>query len=217
MLSTGGESRNETAGAAAAAVEADTTAAAIASIDPNEIDQILSRELSKLDVQDRESISEEIHGVRCLAIPETPELLATSLSKLSEELDQISSKTAFDKSQVIATRTTTYVNTPDFRLRFLRAELFDAKKAAVRMVNFLELVMEIFEGREELLQRPLKLSDLKKHELAILHAGNFQLLPFRDRSGRRIFTAVMNLGIAVDFRLSVSSFVRSRLFELENH
>jgi len=180
-----------------------TEAATTNTIDPNEIDQILSRELNNLDVRDRESISEEVHGVRCVALPETAEMLTESLSRLSEELDAIYVKPAFDRSQKLGHDASgTYVNTKDFRLRFLRCELFDAKKAAIRLVSFLDFLMDIFEGNEELLLRPMRLLDFTPHELAILKAGNFQLLPYRDRSGRRILTVILNITLAFDFRIS---------------
>jgi len=189
-------------------------------IDPCEVDQILSRELQNLDVQDRESINEEVHGVRCLAPTETIEMLNASLMKLSQELDLISDKPAYERSQQLGLANTrnnnnnagagaalhggggTYVNTVNFRLKFLRCELFDAKKAAARLVTFLDLIWYLF-GKEELLLRPLRITDLDKKEMAILKTGNFQLLPYRDRSGRRVFTVVSDLSLHHDFQMTV--------------
>jgi hypothetical protein len=206
MGSNNGDSRNEIDDAPASAMafeEEDKTTTN--TIDPNEVDQILSRELSNLNVRDRESIDEEIHGVRCLALPETAEMLTASLSRLSEELDSIRVKPAFNRSQKLGQDASgTYVDTADFRLKFLRCELFDAKKAAIRLVSFLDFLIDIFDGNEELLLRPLRLWDFKAHELAILKAGNFQLLPYRDRSGRRILTVILNVSLALEFRMSVS-------------
>lgn len=187
-------------------------AAAASSIDPNEIDQMLTKELHNLTVQDRESINEEVHGVQCLAPTENPGMLQSSLKSLSTELDSIREKPAFNRSQELGT---TYVNTADFRLRFLRAELFDVKKAATRLVNFLEFLMELFDGKEELLVRPFRVTDFAKNEMAILKAGNFQLLPYRDRSGRRVLSIVMNLSLAINFKLSVS-LVRNTHTELDS-
>jgi hypothetical protein len=214
MRSDNGERRYETYDAPASAMTAEedmtkTEAATTNRIDPNEIDQILSRELSNLNVRDRESISEEVHGVRCIALPETAEMLTESLTRLTEELDAIHIKPSFDRSQELGHDASgTYVNTKDFRLRFLRCELFDAKKAAIRLVSFLDLLMDIFDGNEELLLRPMRLLDFMPHELAILKAGNFQLLPYRDRSGRRILTVILNLSLALEFRMSVSHRTR---------
>lgn len=179
-----------------------------ASINPDEVELHLSRDFLKLGVQSREEISEEVHGVTCLAPEETPEMLSSSLARLSEELELIRVKPAFDRSQEIANNTfpgntgRMYINTDDFRLRFLRCELFDAKKAAERFIAYLDLLMGFWNGNEELFLRPLRLKDFSKPEMAILKAGNFQLLPYRDRSGRRVFSVIMNLAMHIDFPLT---------------
>jgi len=90
------------------------------------------------------------------------------------------------------------VNTAEFRLKFLRCELFDAKKAAARLVSFLDFLMDVFDDKEDLLLRPMRMSDFDKNEYIILKTGNFQLLPFRDRSGRRIVT-ISDLSLSLDF------------------
>mmetsp|Transcript_20998 Transcript_20998/g.43231 ORF Transcript_20998/g.43231 Transcript_20998/m.43231 type:complete len:475 (+) Transcript_20998:260-1684(+) len=169
-------------------------------IDPNDVDQLLSRELASLDVQGREAILEEVHGVRCITPEETPLLLETSLARFNEELESIHMKPAFDRSQELASpRVPSYVNTDEFRLRFLRCELFDAKKASARMCRFLDTLMELFDGKEELLLRPPRILDFSKTECAVLKSGNLQLLPYRDRSGRRILTVAIDLSLALDF------------------
>ncbi len=93
-----------------------------------------------------------------------------------------------------------YVKSENFQLAFLRCELFDAKKAAMRMTKYLELVYDLY--GEEALRRPLRLDDLKsKEEIDVLKAGFQQLLPFRDRSGRRV------LFVHGDFTLPSSSLM----------
>jgi hypothetical protein len=46
-----------------------------------------------------------------------------------------------------------------------------------------------------ILQRPMQLSDLGKDGLDCLRCGDYQPLPFRDRSGRRIIAFVNNFGL----------------------
>jgi hypothetical protein len=58
-------------------------------LDPNVIDKVLSNEFSKCSFQDRESISEEVHGVRCMAPEENIDMANASLWQLSKELDLI--------------------------------------------------------------------------------------------------------------------------------
>jgi len=98
-----------------------------------------------------------------------------------------------------------YVNDPDVRLRFLRCENFDIKKAVIRFVNFLEFAQELY--GDFVADRPIRLSDLnsrqEKRALANMH---FQFLPFRDRSGRRVFVAVGTCGYDVDTKMRCKIF-----------
>ena len=83
-----------------------------------------------------------------------------------------------------------------------RSELFDIKKAAVRLIKYLDLMVEMY--GDWALQRKVRLADFTKSELQILKAGYYQMLPFRDRSGRRIMCIVGNLGSEFDAVMRVS-------------
>ena len=50
------------------------------------VENTLSKELLKLSLNDRNAIEEEIHGVRCGAAEETPELLDRSLREFDSKL-----------------------------------------------------------------------------------------------------------------------------------
>ena len=52
-------------------------------------DDLLTKELSQLPSQDRNTINEEIHEVRTLAPEETPELLEQSLAELPTFLSKV--------------------------------------------------------------------------------------------------------------------------------
>ena len=172
---------------------------------PTTVDKILTDEMMNLSVKDRNDIQEEIHGVKCLAIEETPELLETALSQLAYQLDEVipdSQKQAYLQSQqpskdipehqrilqelhqLEPIPQSPYVNDTDFRLRFLRCELFDIKKTAKRMIQFLESALDLF--GDYALRRPIRISDFTKEETRFMRKGRFQILPNRDRSGRRI-------------------------------
>ena len=189
-------------------------------------DELLLEELSRLSFQDRNNINEEIHGVRVLGPEETPELLERSLAALGMFLDQIiteppSLKTAFNLSQSPVLNptmepsnpqtnesssppsSTTYVNSRSFRLMFLRSELFDAKKAALRIIKYLDVVLEIC--GEYTLRRPIQLTDFSKEEMRILRSGCIQLLSYRDRAGRPILAFLGHLGTKYHVHLKVSS------------
>jgi hypothetical protein len=157
-------------------------------VDPVQVDSFLATELNKLSFLNRENINEEIHGVRCLCPEETPQMLEAALEQLSLELADIpcSEKQAFLQSQRLFPNNR-YVNDHHFRLTFLRCELFDARKAARRLVRHLDFVFEIFGNKTEILGRPIRLTDLAPKSLKLLRSGCLQLLPVRDSSGRRVF------------------------------
>ena len=68
---------------------------------------------------------------------------------------------------------------------FLRADEFDSKKAAKRLVNFMEAKKKHF--GEQTLTRSLYLSDLDQDDREALKSGVMQILSVRDRAGRAIF------------------------------
>ena len=175
-------------------------------------DALLAYELNQLSFHERNTINEEVHGVHNSYPEETPKLLHDSLIQLEQEIQKIKHKPAFELAQekygISNTNTNataisnansntnlnpnptgkigggTYVNTETFRLIFLRCEIFNTKKAAVRIIAFLELSYE-FCG-EFSLYRTILLSDFDSKGLKLLKTGVVQILPGRDRSGRRV-------------------------------
>lgn len=99
-------------------------------------------------------------------------------------------------------KSTCYVNDPKIRLRFIRAEGYDSKKAAIRFVKFLEFAQELYGNF--VADRPIRLSDLKtKQEKRALTKISFQFLPFRDRSGRRVYVSVGSCGYDVEPKMRI--------------
>ncbi len=159
----------------------------ILSSDDAAVDQRLSLSLMRLKFEDRNEIGEEIHGVRSFARDETPKLINESLRKMNFQLECIISspnrdyKHAFEIARCLPK---TFVRDHDFRLRFLRSELFDPAKAAERMIAYLDYVLLLFGVHA--LSEPLNLNLFNEEESTALRDGVIQLLPFRDRGGRRI-------------------------------
>lgn len=155
--------------------------------DESAINQRLSKSLMRLDFKDRNLIGEEIHGVISLAPDETPHLINDSLQRMNDELNAIVTsssridKQAFQAAQLLPK---TYVNDRNFRLKFLRCELFDPIKAADRMIVYMDYLLLLFGHR--VLEEPLNLSFFADEEAAAMREGHVQLLPFRDRRGRRV-------------------------------
>ena len=149
-------------------------------------DEMLSRELKNVTFQERIQIQEEIHGVADPCPPESPEMIQDALHFMQQHLDAIPHKPIHDKVP-----STSYIHAQSFRLRFLRCEVYDTKRAAERYLRFINHMYA--EWGSELLLRPLRLSDLetktgknRKQIMKLLKGGHAQILPFRDRSGRLI-------------------------------
>jgi len=174
---------------------------------PESVDSLLAKEFLTLAFKDRNAIHEEIHGVSCLTPEETPDSIHSSLEKLDYEISKIpvEDKTMYSLSQnrygskKSSEKGGSYVNDTDFRVKFIRILAFDSAKAARKLVTFLDVVVDLF--GEYALQRPIRLSDFSEEELQVFRVGNLQLLPFRDRSGRRIIAGVEGLGLQFNTRL----------------
>lgn len=170
------------------------------------LSRVMSQERLKLSMAVRNAVEEEIHGVRCRAVEETPALVSQSLESFRKELeaapddrrhiyDRIATAVAERRGQEFHTNhnsnnhrhPTKHYATEDeeFRLRFLRCELFDAKKAVERFLNYLILSEELW-GFDIVSQRLVVRADFSKEDYKYLRKGFIQLLPFRDRSGRRV-------------------------------
>mmetsp|Transcript_5846 Transcript_5846/g.12036 ORF Transcript_5846/g.12036 Transcript_5846/m.12036 type:complete len:468 (-) Transcript_5846:199-1602(-) len=178
---------------------------------PDAADSLLASELNSMTVADRTHVFEEIHGVAPFPKEEnSSEALERSLHLLSEALDRIEEKPAFDEAQRMVREegATTFVNDDYFRLRFLRAEEFRPQQAAERMVQNLELLHR-YVGQEGL-RRPIRMSDLDETSIAVMKTGSFQLLPSRDRSGRRIAVRIGPLGL--DFIKNENSMMKMLLY-----
>jgi hypothetical protein len=190
--------------------ESHTTASHTATL-PSSFDTgpLINKEMLKYNLNERNAIYEEIHGVGSLCPEESDEMIEAALKDLEREMEALPSnqKVVYEQSHSRLSTTTndsnsnsnhqnkntnktetTYIHGRDFKLRFLRAELFDAHKAACRMALFLETLLDLF--GPQVLERPVNLSDFSKKEMKVLNAGRLQLLPYRDRGGRRVLVGI---------------------------
>jgi len=178
-----------------------------------DVDKSLAAVLLDLNFNDRLAVQEEIHGVRCGAVEETPELIERSLTEFDERLNarkeqepnnmlfrNVTRVYSLGSSTETPKEPNCYLNDPDVRLRFLRCECFAVEEAVQRMVSFLEFTADLF--GDYVAERPIQLSDFntREEELALQNSRN-QYLPFRDRSGRRILVGVGNCNFHLDYRL----------------
>lgn len=143
-----------------------------------EADYLVAQQLLRLSIQDRERVYHDLHGVSD-AVQETPGLITRSLELLEMELQNLPEKVAYEAAKAM---NPDYVHNQDYRLRFLRADLFDAKAAALRMARHFETKMELF-GRDKL-GRDIVQDDLDDITMSLLYSGIGHQLPQRDRAGR---------------------------------
>ena len=68
---------------------------------------------------------------------------------------------------------------------FLRADKFNAQKAAERLIEWFDWKLQLF-GKEKLCQT-IRLSDLDKDDVQTIQYGLLQILPSRDSRGRIVF------------------------------
>lgn len=169
------------------------------------IEKLWARERFEMDAAEREDIASEIHGVQSKrAIQETPEVVSKGIQSLRDYIDQeiegnnldigkymLRSVTKDAYKQVLASEIKAggggviHVNTKEFLLKFLRAAHFFVEKAGEQFFRRLDFIHELF--GDVAFRRPLMMTDLTNREQRYLKRGQVQLLPSRDRVGRRIF------------------------------
>jgi hypothetical protein len=180
--------------AAAVAVEADTTEA------------MLVEEWNQLTFQERERVQEELHGVTSCEVQEDPEIVEQCLLQVEEEIKTIRKRNAYDRALFLSPK---YVKDRDFRMMFLRADNFQPREAANRIVRFFEFKQDLF-GIGKMVKR-IELEDLEEEDQEVLKNGNCQFLPQKDQSGR---TVLIILGKCTKALNQVSTAQHSTISEL---
>ena len=151
-------------------------------------------ELNNLPAKERERVLFDLHGIIHADAdadhhPMEDDNLEQVVDRALAEMDTFLAKE--NKTpvpyQFAMLQSPDYVQDRRFRLSFLRAERFDAKRAAAKVLKFFELKLDLF-GRE-LLCKDIQLKDLTKDDLECLKHGNIQILPARDRAGRSVVFA----------------------------
>lgn len=186
------------------------------------LEKVRAKELFEMESQTREAINNEIHGIESRSIPETPHMVSEALRQLQIEIDQQDNDDMVDEG-LFSKRSyrrglelrSDYILSDAFRIRFLRAGLFDIPKAATLYFRYLDVLHTWF--GDEALTRPLFLTDLTKHELTYLRKGEHQILPSRDRSGRRVlcFLGFSGKGCTIDDKFRIRTYLFEVLAQCE--
>jgi hypothetical protein len=174
----------------------------------DEVERRVTESFAMLSMKERTEALHDVHGV-CDTIEETPSFVDGNLVALDEELarktnnpssaGKSSSSVILPSPSSLATayhlacsKFPEFVHSREFRLRILRAERFDSKKAAGRTLHYFDWKLKLF--GEALLGREIQLKDLNEDgAIALLRSGNLRMLPNRDQAGRLIIFCTMDV------------------------
>jgi len=178
----------------------------ITPVDVLEID----KEMKKLNIQQRISAENAVLGISAGAIsiynqyqkllsstvnnnklypdlPEDDEKLRKGFRELDKQLRIIGREKKnpdYAAYKLAREQNPKYIDNYLFRIDFLRAEHYNARKAALRILRYLTEKLELF-GRDKL-TRIIYWNDLGDEVVAYFRRGALQLLPESDLHGRRV-------------------------------
>jgi hypothetical protein len=152
------------------------------------IDSVIAKQMSLLSVKDRERAYMDVHGVSDL-VEETPEMVEGGLVQLESEILLLKDRAAYDLAESMDP---SYIRNRDFRLAFLRTELFDSQQAALRLIRHFQLKLDLF-GRNRLAM-DITQDDLDQDDMDVLYSGYGRSLSTTDRAGRIIGLVVPRPG-----------------------
>ncbi|CAJ1970012.1 unnamed protein product [Cylindrotheca closterium] len=147
---------------------------------------LLSSAINELSMQERSKAMDDLHCVGD-EIRETPEMIQKSLA----EFDQGVHDGNFPIYNQAASQNRAYVEQPSFRLMFLRANSFDAKKSIQQMLNHVRQ-KAIYFGVEKI-ARDISIEDLSSEDIEVLLSGLLHVQGDKDRAGRSILCSFGHL------------------------
>ena len=153
------------------------------------VDSLIARQMSSLTINEREQAYFDIHGISNTV--ETPELVQQAYVDLEIELFQLEDAAAYRQAESLDPD---YVQDKRLRLKFLRADRFNPKKAALRMARHFEAKLDLFGPSKlchEITQNDLNPGDMDALATGIGH------LPIRDSVGRLVRVSFSHDGLDI--------------------
>mmetsp|Transcript_1713 Transcript_1713/g.3719 ORF Transcript_1713/g.3719 Transcript_1713/m.3719 type:complete len:223 (-) Transcript_1713:961-1629(-) len=144
-----------------------------------QIEDLLASEMHRLTVQQRAEAFDDVHCVG-EELEETPEMIQKSLADFEEAVQ----KEQNPIYEMAMNQNRSYVEDPIFRLKFLRAKLYDVGEAVRNMFIFLQVKAKYF-GHDKI-ARDISLDDLHEEEKKLMLSGLFHIQDGRDPKGRVI-------------------------------
>ena len=139
-----------------------------------------AKELNALSLEDRERVFEEVHGIAHSA-DEDPATITQHLVDLDQAIPEVRLDTS--AYELAMSKEPSLQTDRSFRLMFLRAEDFNARRAARRLVKYFNSKRILF-GEGKLTKR-ITLEDLNDDDMEALLRGSIQILP-KDQAGRPV-------------------------------
>jgi hypothetical protein len=158
----------------------------------------IAETLAALPVEEREQIVRDLYGISHNTSDnmneDDPAFIRQKLGEMERELARMRKSLSWNLRlaaiELAESQNQSYVEDPDLRLKFIRADRYDTRKAAGRFIRFFDFKMELF--GEKALARSITWNDLKPEDQAMLKEGYMQRLPIRDRAGRAIVCHIYN-------------------------
>jgi hypothetical protein len=166
----------------------------------SETEAHLAQVMTKLSVEVRTEALEDLHGVSAGATGQCPKVIDRKLIEFDIEVSKQKNK-AYEKAESLSKE---YVENREFRLIFLRFELFDVQEAVKLFMSLLATKLLYF--GEKKLTKDIMLSDLNEDDIEVLESGAVQKLADTDSSGRVVFLYIPLL-IHANLMKSTEAFV----------
>ena len=154
---------------------------------PGEVDALIAQAMSRLSNEEREKALDDLHGI-CGMEDEDPSMVSSLLEELDTHLTAIKNETAYALAE---TKSRKYVSSRGFRMMFLRADRYEPKEAAERMIRFFEVKKHLF--GEEKLVKDITLDDLDEGDTEALETGCAQISIGKDKAGRPVVVFLRKL------------------------
>jgi hypothetical protein len=158
----------------------------------------------------RESVLNELHGIRNNNNPEDPESVADWLQILDMHINTIKRGTVYEMAEAM---NRSHVTSRGFRMTFLRANRYDPYAAATHIIQFLELKQSLF-GQEKLVKK-ITLDDLEQEDVKNIETGSCQISSHMDISGRKIMLLFPSLQHEATAVVRARYYVSMTLLESE--
>jgi hypothetical protein len=142
-----------------------------------ETEDFLADEMTNLSIQERSKALDDVHCVG-EELEEDPDMMKRSLVEFDEHVRTERNPLY----ELAASQDQAFVEDETFRLKFLRANFYDAKKSVRQMMSFLRYKATYF-GKDKV-GRDILLSDLNGEDVDLMMSGLFHIQDGRDRSGR---------------------------------